>query len=271
MNSQPQFTLHAPRSTLHEHFRIGSVPYLNARPLIYGIEPRVSLHAPSQLADLLRAGQLEVGLVPIVECLAHDRYVVLEGASISCRGPVFSVVLAHHGPVRNARKIFVDQASRSSILLLEVILRERFGMAPELSPLTSYDFQNAPDTLLLIGNAAIKFRAARPDYEFLDLGQAWWDLTRLPFVFAAWAFQPAAAKPELIHLLLQTKENGLRFIDEIVERETEFTEDFRRQYLTRHIRFELGAEEKKGVATFRGFLQKSKDFRRVHDLRYITG
>src|ERR1041384_7294648 len=159
--------------------RIGSVPYLNAKPLIYGIENRVSLHAPSQLADLLRERKLDVGLVPIVECLAHDQYLVLEGASISCRGSVFSVVLAHRGPIETTRKIFLDQASRSSILLLEVLLREKFGIAPELSPAPSSDFENPPDTLLLIGNPAIRFRATRNDYQFLDLGEAWWELTGL--------------------------------------------------------------------------------------------
>ena len=251
------------------NFRIGSVPYLNAKPLIYGIEDKVSLHAPSQLADQLRIDKFDAGLVPIAECLAHDSYAVLEGASISCRGPVYSVIIAHRGPLEKARKIFVDQASRTSIVLMQVILRERFGVVPELCPLPSYDFQNPPDTLLLIGNPAIKFRATRSDYQFLDLGQAWWKLTKLPFVFAAWTMRPAAALPELTALLLQARRNGQAHIEDIVKRETEFTEQFRREYLTRYIRFELGDEEKKGIAAFREFLQKSSDVRQVYDLRYI--
>jgi predicted solute-binding protein len=260
------------RITNHEsRSRIGSVPYLNAEPLIYGIEDRVSLHAPSQLADLLRDGKLDAGLVPIVECLAHDRYVVLEGASISCRGPVYSVILAHRGPIAQARKIFVDQASRSSILLLQVLLRERFGVTPELSPLPSYDFQNPPDTLLLIGDPAIKFRVLRSDYQLLDLGQAWWELTGLPFVFAAWAVRPWAIQPNLLSMLLQARRDGQQHIEEIARRRGEFTESFRREYLTRHVCFELGAEEKKGIAAFRELLQKSKQIQHVHDVRYVTG
>ena len=260
------------RVSNHEsRVRIGSVPYLNAKPLIYGIEKKVSLHAPAQLADLLHAGKLDAGLVPIVECLAHDQYLVMEGASISCRGPVYSVVLAHRGSIESTRKIFLDPASRSSILLLEVLLRERFGIAPELSPLPSYDFENPPDTLLLIGNPAIRFRSLRSDYQFLDLGQAWWELTKLPFVFAAWAFQSAAVKPELTDLLLHAKREGVAHLETIVKRETDFTEQIRREYLSRHIRFELGVEEKKGIAAFRGFLQKSKQIRKVHDLRYVAG
>jgi len=251
--------------------RIGSVPYLNSKPLIYGIEDRVSLHAPSQLAELLHGGKLDAALVPIVECFAHDEYVVLEGASISCRGPVFSVFLAHRGPLPKVKKIAIDQASRTSVLLLDVILREKLRLNAELSPLPSYDFEGPPDTMLLIGNPAIRFRTTRTDYQFYDLGQAWWELTGLPFVFAAWAIRPSASKPGLTAMLLRAKRAGVAHVDEIVARETEFTAEIRRRYLTQHIRFELGAEEKRGIATFRGLLQKSNPRQPVHDLRYITG
>lgn len=253
------------------NFRIGNVPYLNAKPLTYGIEDRVSLHHPAQLADLLHTGKLDAGVVPIAECLAHDQYVVLEGASISCRGPVFSVIVAHRGPIEKVRKIFVDQASRTSVVLMQVILREKLGVTPELIPLPNYDPQDAPETLLLIGNQAMHFRFARSDYQILDLGQAWWEMTGLPFVFAAWAMQPAAAQSDLPALLLRARRDGEAHIEDIVKRETEFTESFRREYLTRNVRFDLGTEEKKGIAAFRGFLQKSREIRQVYDLRYITG
>jgi len=53
--------------------RIGAVSYLNTRPLVYGLrqQPGVSLSfdVPSALAEKLRAGEIDVGLVPIVEYL----------------------------------------------------------------------------------------------------------------------------------------------------------------------------------------------------------
>lgn len=257
--------------TNHESpFRIGSVPYLNSKPHIYGIEDRVSLHAPSQLAGLLHSRQIDAALVPIAECLAHDSYVVLEGASISCRGPIYSVFLAHRGPIETAKKIFVDQASRTSVLLLDVMLREKLKLNVELCPLPSYDFENPPDTLLLIGNPAIRFRLRRPDYQIMDLGQAWWEMTGLPFVFAAWVIWPDAATPELKAMLLDALHNGLAHLDDIIARETDFTPEVRREYLTKYLRFDLGEPEKKGIAAFRRFLQRSGRIRPVHDLRYVT-
>lgn len=249
--------------------RIGSVSYLNARPLIYGIEDKVTLHVPSELADLMRAGQLDAGLVPIVECFAHDRYVVLEGASISCRGPVYSVLLAYRGPLKNVRHIFADQTSRTSVLLIQTIFRELFGTVPEISPLPDYDFQHAPDAMLLIGNNAIRFRAARSEHQILDLGQAWWELTKLPFVFAVWALQPAAAQTDLPAMLQKAKRDGEAHIEEIALGEKEFSADFCREFFAHHIRFDLGPEEKQGIAAFREYLQRSKKIQQVHDLRYV--
>ncbi len=51
--------------------RLGSVGYLNARPLVYGLEqsPRFSLRfdLPSVCARLLHAAEIDVGLVPSIE------------------------------------------------------------------------------------------------------------------------------------------------------------------------------------------------------------
>jgi predicted solute-binding protein len=232
------------------HFRIGSVPYLNAKPLIYGIEPMVSFRPPAQLAPLLTSHALDAALLPIVDSLALRDWPHVQGAIISCRGPVYSVFVAHRGPLEKASIIHVDTASHTSVVLMKVILRERFGLQPKLIPLTSYDFQDPPDNMLLIGNPAIRFRTERSDYEIFDLGEAWWEMTKLPFVFAVWVLHKSLAQSRLYHLLLKAKIDGTLRIEEIVKRETDFTESFRREYLTRYIKFDLGDEEMKGITAF---------------------
>ena len=74
-------------------WRIASVPYLNARPLIYGIEDKVTLCAPARLADLLYREHFDVGLVPVAEVLLHDKYDILDGMAVAARGAVRSVFL----------------------------------------------------------------------------------------------------------------------------------------------------------------------------------
>ncbi|MEO7319850.1 MAG: hypothetical protein ABIZ56_12745, partial [Chthoniobacteraceae bacterium] len=49
---------------------------------------------------------------------------------------------------------------------------------------------------------------------------------------------------------------GLARIDEIVRTGTFHDAEFRRQYLTQHIRFDLGQREKAGIAKFRVLLEK---------------
>jgi hypothetical protein len=53
--------------------RLGAVSYLNARPLVYGLErkPRFDLRydVPSECARLLHGGSIDVGLIPSIEYL----------------------------------------------------------------------------------------------------------------------------------------------------------------------------------------------------------
>jgi chorismate dehydratase len=71
-----------------------------------------------------------------------------------------------------------------------VLLAER-GLKPAFKPLPDYNFATAPDNLLLIGDAALDFLFGPHDHEIFDLGAAWLELTKLPFVFAVWALRRA--------------------------------------------------------------------------------
>ena len=82
---------------------IGSVPYLNAVPLTYGIEAETEFLPPSRLAKRLRCGELAAGLVSLTEVLFHDLYDILDGVAVASDGPVMSVFVAHKKPLEKAR------------------------------------------------------------------------------------------------------------------------------------------------------------------------
>src|SRR5215813_14924958 len=103
-------------------FRVGSVSYLNAVPLTRGLEDEVSFATPSQLAELLRRDELDAALVSVTEVLFNDRYDILDGIAIASLGDVKSVLLAHRKPLEEAREIFCDTASLTSVELLRVLL-----------------------------------------------------------------------------------------------------------------------------------------------------
>src|SRR5579859_6002450 len=135
-------------------FRVGSVGYLNAVPLTRGLEEEVIFATPSKLAEMLRRDELDAGLVSVVEVLFNDRYDVLDGIAIASLGEVKSVLLAHRRPLEEAREIFCDTASLTSVELARVLLAER-GLKPQFKPLASYDLGSLPDYALLIGDRAL--------------------------------------------------------------------------------------------------------------------
>ena len=138
---------------------------------------------------------------------------------------------------------------------LNVLLAER-GLRPEFVPLASYADAPRLDAVLLIGDPAIDFvRAAHP-HTIWDLGEAWSDLTQLPFVYAVWALRRGVDSKELRHVLRGAKMFGLETLDDIISSRTEYDLEFRRDYLNWHIQYHLGTDEKRGLARFIELLRK---------------
>jgi chorismate dehydratase len=266
-------------------FRVGSVGYLNAVPLTRGLEEEVIFATPSQLAEMLRRDELDAGLVSIVEVLFNDRYDILDGIAIASLGEVKSVILAHRKPLEDARQIFCDPASLTSIELARVLLAER-GIKPEFKPLPNYDFANLPDYALLIGDRALDFSLAieagraesgesntevagkQAQHRIWDLGAAWFESTKLPFVYAAWALRRGLENSSLRRQLREARAFGLETLDTIIRTRTDYTYDFRKDYLSWHIHFHLGADEKRGLAKFIELLRKH-GAPRIYEPKYV--
>ncbi len=270
--------------------RVGSVPYLNAKPLIYGLESEIILEHPARLAQRLAAREFDTGLVPVVEVFRRPGYVIVDSIAIACNGPVYSVLLAHRGPLSDIREVVVDAASGTSVLLLRVLLEKRFGLKPRYVVEPLAERRSDASTQMLIGDQAIRFRAAaslrdaRPDadpdhgvtgplsgWHILDLGQAWFDWTGLPFVFAVWAVH--ADHPDIHNLaakLLAARDAGLANIETIITRETEGDAEFRRHYFAEHVRYHLGPREKEAMRLFQQHLLDLGELTQRHDLRFVS-
>jgi chorismate dehydratase len=233
--------------------RIGCVQYLNSRPLIHDYDGPVSFDHPSGLARDLAAGRLDAALVPIFEVLREPRYLVADGVAIACDGPVFSVFLAHRGPLAEVKTIALDPASLTSAHLLQVLLAEFHDLHPRY--LDARECADA-DAQLLIGNQAIDFRLADGSrHTLLDLGAEWQRWTGLPFVFAVWALRfdmhDHAAVAEDFRAL---KRAGCAAIREIVAADKTHPPELCTRYLTEHIRFDLGQREKSAIMRFTSLL-----------------
>ncbi|HLH55537.1 MAG TPA: menaquinone biosynthesis protein [Verrucomicrobiae bacterium] len=249
-------------------FRVGSVGYLNAVPLTRGLEEEVLFATPSKLAELLRVDQLDAGLVSVVEVLFTDRYDILDSIAIASLGEVKSVLLAHRRPLEEASEIYCDAASLTSVELLRVLLAER-GVKPDFKPLESYDFKALPDYALLIGDRALDLLLGPHEHQIWDLGAAWYELTGLPFVYAVWALRRGIENSALKRHLREARDFGLDTLDSIIRTRSEYTLDFRQDYLGWHIHFHLGTDEKRGLQKFIELLRKHTD-RKVYEPRFVV-
>ena len=249
-------------------FRVGSVPYLNAVPLTCGLEDQIQFLPPAKLAEALRRDELDAALVSVTEVLFHDRYDVLDGIAVASLGEVQSVFLASRRPFDEMTEVFCDTASLTSVSLLQVLLAER-GLRPQIRPLPSYEAAGGIDFVLLIGDPAIRFARQPHEHEVWDLGAAWFELTKLPFVYAVWALRRGLENKNLRRQLRDAKNFGLDTLDAIIASRTDFDLAFRQDYLGWHIHFHLGAEEKRGLAKFIERL-RYHGFGPVYEPRFVS-
>jgi chorismate dehydratase len=236
--------------------RIGAVNYLNTKPLIHELDclapdAELVLDVPSRLAADLSAGQLDVALIPVIEYFRHGGYRIVPNISIASNGPVLSVTLFSRLPWAQIRSVALDEGSRTSAALAQVLLRKRYGVCPQVLPLPLD--QNAEevqsDAVLLIGDRAM--RACLPGFAHAyDLGQEWHDWVGLPFVYAVWAVRPGADLGPVEAALHEAKRRGCRDTGPIAHREAPLLgldAGFCRRYLSNIIRFDLGPREQAGL------------------------
>src|SRR5436190_4390312 len=139
-------------------YRVASVSYLNARPLIFGLEsdPAVSLSldVPSKLVDHLRAGEADVALLPVIDYQRLDGLVIVPAGGIGSDGPTLTVRLFSKVPVEQIRSLACDPDSHTSVALARIILTRRYDLRPELIDLSRAT--DVPDQArLLIGDKVV--------------------------------------------------------------------------------------------------------------------
>jgi chorismate dehydratase len=240
---------------------LGVVSYLNAQPLVYGLDSdsRFVLESdtPARVAERLHRGESDIGLIPSIE-YALGEYALVPDLAIASRGAVRSVCLFHRGPLENLRRVALDTSSRTSAALLRLVLRARLGRDPEYVPLPPDPkaMLSACDAALLIGDPALYLES---DLERWDLGQAWRELTGLPFVFAFWAGRPDALDVPQVRALQDALAAGQRALPQIAAAWNEHAA-LNERYLRENIVYELGPAELSGLREF---------YRRAHEAGLI--
>jgi len=216
--------------------RVGHIQFLNCLPIYWGLVHSGALldldlvkDSPERLSEQLVAGQLDIAPITFVEFLKHSEdLVVLADLAVGSDGPVMSCNLISQLPFEelDGRRVALGSTSRTTVQLAQLLLREKFHVAPEYytcPPDLNIMMQEAPGAVL-IGDPALRaslYDVPRLGLRILDLGEAWKDWSGLPMVFAVWAVRrdyleahPALVR-EVHRAFLRSRDLALEEVDKV--------------------------------------------------------
>jgi chorismate dehydratase len=240
---------------LDRKIRVAAVSYLNTKPLIYGFagselmeEMELLQDYPARVAQQLMDGTVDVALVPVAVIPLINNASIISDYCIGASQPVASVCLFSDVPLEQIESIYLDYQSRTSVALLQLLLREKWAYNPVLIPAEPGFEEKITGTRagLVIGDRAFE-QLKRSAYVY-DLAEQWQEWTGLPFVFAAWV----ANKP--LPEAFQTAFNeatgkGLQHLEEIIRDANYTTYDLHRYY-TQNIDYLLDEPKRNGLNLF---------------------
>ena len=242
--------------------RVGAVGYLNARPLVYGLDhsPRfeVRYDIPSECARLLHEGATDIGLIPSIEYLRGGPYRIVPDLAIASCGPVASVAVFTTKPIADVSSIAMDTSSRTSVALTRVLCARQFKINPRFESRGPdlADMLAHCDAALIIGDKALfqsTVDSQQSTVEKIDLGDVWTTTTGLPFVYAFWAGRPSALTGDDVAALQRARDEGVRRPEQLAREylaETPERYDAGGRYLRHNIKYHLGEDERAGLEAF---------------------
>jgi chorismate dehydratase len=263
--------------------RISVVQYLNTAPLVRGFthgaqqgKYELSFTVPSQCAEALRSGAVDIAIIPAIEYQRIPNLVILPDLSIASKERVRSLLIVSKFPIRGARSLALDRSSRSTQALTKILCDARWLISPrfvEAEPELAGMLADC-DAALLIGDPALRLAIAAeqkvtpgtdgewicagaqvglPQFNKLhlyDVVHEWWQLTERPAVLALWAARPEIVTPEVITDFSASLAYGLAHLPEVcaeAARELQLPEKELSLYLRTNIDYSLDSENLKGL------------------------
>lgn len=238
--------------------KVSVVNYINSWPFYHGLLPladknliAISGDNPGECARKLSNGEVNLGLVPVAILPKLKNCKIVSNLGIAAFGQVGSVFLFSKVPLEDIEKVYLDYQSRTSVRLLQILLKYFWKKKVEFVPASGGYEENIDGTTagLIIGDRTFSQMSNFP-YRY-DLASAWAAYTGLPFVFAVWAGNrdlPDTFLAEFNQALL----SGLDRRDQIINEKSSNRayRDFLHNYLYNNILYHIGAEEKVGMELF---------------------
>src|SRR5215475_13780661 len=259
------------------YMRIAASTYLNSAPLVYSFTQGflrqrydfIGDEAPSRCAEMLRTGDCEIALIPVIELQRIPGLRIVPEIAVASKKRVRSVLIASRRPLEEVRRLTLDPASRPSQTLVKILFLRRYGFLPEcaeraLGPLVEVrNLFDTADAALVIGDPAMRLESSARglDLKIYDLAEEWRAMTGLPFVFAVWAAREdfcagGSGLPGMSGIsddFIAAKREGVDQIERIATQyaaELELPRSELLDYLSRNVNYDLDDENLLGMATY---------------------
>jgi chorismate dehydratase len=250
-----------------EKIKVSCVSYLNSRPFIFGLknsaisdEIELSLDVPSECANKLMDGIVDIGLVPVAMLDELNEFHVISDYCIGAEGEVGSVLLLSDVPLNEIKTVLLDYNSRTSALLVQVLAEKFWNIHPGwIDTDENYEQAIAGDTAgLVIGDRTFSLKKK---YKYVyDLAAEWKKYTSLPFVFACWT-----SNKDLDRTFVKRFNEALRFglmnserVIEEYKQETGTDIDVR-DYLEKKISYGLDKRKKFSLELFMNYIHELQE------------
>jgi chorismate dehydratase len=275
--------------------RISVVQYLNTSPLVWGFthgllagKYDLSFTVPSQCAEQLRAGDVDIAIIPAIEYQRIDDLVILPDLAIASKRRVRSLLLISKVPIADVKSIALDRSSRSTQALTKILCARHWQIAPQFQEMAPdlCEMLATNDAALLIGDPALRvslaieprlssagtlaggfssvsgattcgaatlgIRDAQKLYVY-DIVEQWRAMTGLSAVLAVWAARPAVATPEVVADFHASRAFGLLNLPELCAEaaaQLQLPAADLQSYLTDNIDFTLDTENVAALTRF---------------------
>jgi chorismate dehydratase len=251
--------------------------FINSQPLleplmkkVVGLEIRTD--SPARLADQLSDGELDMAMIPAIEYLRQaDRLRLLPNISIASRNKVGTVLLISKVPLSTIRSLALDNRSRTSVALLQVLYSKVFPSGIRLAnqkPDPEKMLENY-DAGLIIGDQALGY--SRKEVLIYDLSEEWFNRTRKTFVHAVIAVREGI-KVEFSQTIINAKQEGVQSLDNIAKDQAKKTGQpiaLLQDYLKNKIRYDFGEEEMEGLLHFQSLCHEAGLIPKKFSLKFI--
>jgi chorismate dehydratase len=249
--------------------RISAVSYINTKPFLHGLELSsvrnkilLTQETPAQCAQKLLSNEIDIGLVPVAVIPLLKNPQIVSPFCIGSNGKVKTVCLFSEVPVEEINTVYLDYQSRTSVLLVQVLMKEYWKKEITFLPaLEGYEINTIKNNIaaVIIGDRAIA-NLGKYKYEY-DLSEVWKQHTGLPFVFAAWVSNKMIEQDFLddFNAALQI---GLSNRSQLLKEYERYDSDVFsvKEYWNTNIQYELDDDKKQALELFLKKLNPKQQF-----------